>query len=252
MLSPLPVDLTRLPSHLAGVIAKHERFSSKFPGVLLYLHDDGEISVAPFRSRLPFEYAATAHEAVRNGCPQHFDLAEPAWIDRFVVPEFRALYQPLFDGTEDTGFDEGFARYHSFRLRRLREASAASLTDVTIVAHTETEVVYEISCEAIAGPSLPSSFPPSTGIQAFARFYAYTRSGLGRYGPLRIEDGRFVSASLMGQDVTDDAAALIRDVPEIASLCPDLRAMTINATALSDQCIERLHVTFPDVTIECV
>lgn len=249
MSAPHPIDLSRLPDHLAGVLKRHECFASKFPGLLLYLSDDGEIRVTPFRPRLPFEYASTADEVLQMGCPRHFDWPEQPWIDCFFVPEFRRLYQPLFDAIEDDGFDEGFASYHAFRLQSLRAAFGGSNLGVSVVTHTETEVVYEISCEAIAGPDLPSSFPPSTGIQAFARFYAYTRSALGQYGPLHIEDGRFVSASFMGRSVTDDAVALITGVSSIGSLCPDLRTITLNNTALTAGCVDALRTVFPQVTI---
>ena len=246
---PPLVSIAELPDFLAEAISHLKtRCDPSYSAMMLYLFDDGAIQFSPFRARLPFEYASTPEEVFEGSSPRHFDWPESWSSVRCYVPEFTEAYRPLFEDPDDI-FESGFAGYRRFRRDVLLGVSSGSPPDVTLVSHDETEVVYEISCEHLAGPHLPTSFPPRTGIQAFARFYAFVSSGLGRYGPMTIEDGRFVGARLFGHDVTDDAVELLTSVPEIANLCQDLRQLLVEATAISESGFSKLESSFPNTQI---
>jgi hypothetical protein len=249
-MSHLPtVRITELSDFLAGAILQQKQICDpSYSAMMLYLSDDGAIQCSPFRPRLPYEYASTPDEVFEGRSPRHFDWPDGWPAMRCYVPEFTDAYRPLYEGPDDT-FEAGFAAYQRFRRDALVAASSGLPPDLTLVSHGETEVVYEISCEHVAGPRLPSSFPPRTGIQAFARFYAFVRSGIGRNGPMTFSDGHFVAARFFGRDVTDDAIALLTSIPDVASLCSHLHRLDAEATAISDAGFQMLQAAFPTTEI---
>ncbi|MFN0078443.1 MAG: hypothetical protein ACKVY0_18455 [Prosthecobacter sp.] len=228
-----------------------ERFSNaslpQFDLIIVRVFDSGSFVAVPGSNILPQAYPESRKEMGRD---VHHFTHPVQWKARSCsISKFDEMYHGLADPDKDeSAFEKEFNDLLSLKLQVLRKACEQLDPKRQVLAFVHDQPLWIPLAIHIHGPPIPVLPSPNSDVALFSRLLHCNHSYISE-SAFGWDHEHIAKVSLSGADLKDADFDFVWSVPNLKTLCPALRELTMDHSRVTNRVISRLRESLPGVTI---
>lgn len=237
-----------LSDYLTGEAARfNDARLPRYELIIVRIYDGGSFIAWPSMNVLPHAYPESKKEVDRDDT--HFTYAIGWELKSHYVRKFDEMYYKLPDAEQsDTAFEKAFDKLTALKIAALKKACAGLDPTIQVLGFIHDSPLWIPRAIHLHGPPVPEPAPPHSDVAVFSRLRHHNYSYVSQTA-FGWDGDHIAKVNLSGANLDDLAFEFVWKIPDLKSLCPALKEITMDHSSVTPKAVEKLRSLLPGVKI---
>ena len=237
-----------LSDYITGEVARFKDAQlPRYELIIVRIYDGGSFVAWPGINVLPHAYPESKKEVDRADTNFTYPLEWKA--HNHYVRRFDEMYYKLPDPEQsDTAFEAEFRKLTALKIAALKKACAGLDPAIQVLGFIHDSPLWIPLAIHLHGPPVPEPAPPHSDVAVFSRLRHHNHSYVSQTA-FEWDGDHIAKVNLSGADLDDLAFEFVWKIPDLKSLCPALKEITMDHSSVTPKAVEKLRSSLPGVKV---